>query len=71
MTDLERSVHAQISHMGTHQREAMVRLARGAKVNKQTIASLTSRGWIHVDDDEITITPEGTVALRLITQEAP
>lgn len=70
MTDLERSIHAQVQHLGSHQRTAMLRLAAGKRVNKQTIASLTSKGWVELDEYEsITLTAEGGIAVRMIHQE--
>lgn len=70
MTDHERSVHAQVAHVGTHQREAMLRIARGARVNKQTIASLESRGWLRHDDyQSIELTDDGALALKIIREE--
>lgn len=70
MTDLERSIHAQVTHMDPTQRTAMLKVAAGKRVNKQTIASLENRGWLtHDDYDSIQLTPEGATALRIIHQE--
>lgn len=70
MTDQERHIHAQVTHLGSHQREAMLRIARGAKVNKQTISSLESRGWItHDDYRSLQLTEDGAVAVRIIQEE--
>ncbi|MCS5479786.1 hypothetical protein NYP18_08950 [Corynebacterium sp. YIM 101645] len=70
MTDQERHVHAQVTHAGTHSRDAMLRVAAGKKVNKQTIASLENRGWItHDDYTSIQLTEDGVVALRIIQEE--
>lgn len=70
MSDLERSIHAQVTHLGSTQRTAMLKIAAGKRVNKQTIASLENRGWLTRDDyDSIQLTPEGATALRIIHQE--
>ena len=72
MTDLERSIHAQVTHMDPSQRDAMLRVAAGKRVSKQTIASLENRGWLTHDDydyDSIRLTPEGLTALRIIHEE--
>lgn len=70
MSDLERSIHAQVTHLGSTQRTAMLKVAAGKRVNKQTIASLENRGWLtHDDYDSIQLTPEGSTALRIIHQE--
>lgn len=69
MTGLERSIHAQVTHLGSTQRTAMLKIAAGKRVNKQTIASLENRGWLTHDDDTIHLTPEGKTAIRIIHQE--
>lgn len=69
MTDLERSIHAQVTHLGSTQRTAMLKIAAGKRVNTQTIASLENRDWLTVDDDSITLTPEGHTAIRIIHKE--
>lgn len=69
MTDLERSIHAQVTHMDPSQRDAMLRVAAGKRVNKQTIASIENRGWLTVDDDRIQLTPDGHTAIRIIHKE--
>ena len=70
MTDLERSIHAQVTHMGSYQRGAMLRVASGRRGNKQTLASLENRGWLtHDDYTNIQLTPEGHTAIRIIHEE--
>lgn len=70
MTDQERHIHAQVAHAGTHSRGAMLKVAAGKKVNKQTVASLENRGWItHDDYRSIQLTEDGVVALRIIREE--
>lgn len=70
MTDIERLVHPIVQHMGTHQKTALMKLARGERVGRQTIGSFESRGLIRRDEDgHITITEEGATALRLINQD--
>lgn len=63
-------VHAIVSHMGTHQKRSLRKLAAGRKVNQQTIGSFWSRGLVREDEHGALIfTDAGTAALRIITEE--
>lgn len=70
MTDQERSIHAQVTHLDPHYKESMLRIVQGKYVGKETLASLVSKGWIEHDDyKSITLTQDGNIALRLIHEE--
>lgn len=70
MTDLERSIHAQVTHIGAVQRAALLAVDRGETIRKQTAYSLESRGWIRdVGHHRWLLTDDGTVAVGIIQEE--